>query len=148
PIGVLRTAAHHQLITRPWQALPDDVAAARWNLHLRADLTDLDHHGPLLDPASTAQPDPHTAADPAHDPEAVSDADVDVAAKVDEVTETEAEVGIRTSPGNHPRGRHLDAPDDPDDRGGCTVRGSEVGFVGGLPVSPVAVAELLARFDA
>ncbi|MEI4270342.1 DUF222 domain-containing protein [Klenkia sp. LSe6-5] len=104
PIGVLRTHAHHQLITRPWQALPDDVAAARWNLNLRADLADLDHEGPLgtaPTPTAASSEDPGT--------------------------------------------RDPDDPDDPDDLRVC---GSGVGAIGGLPVSPVAVADLLARVDA
>ncbi len=47
PIGQLRVEAHKQLVTRPWEALPDDVARARWQLRMRVDLADLDDLGPL-----------------------------------------------------------------------------------------------------
>ncbi|SDP59016.1 protein of unknown function [Klenkia soli] len=102
PMGQLRVAAHHQLITRPWQPLPDDVAAARGQLRMRVDLADLDHLGPVANPRD----DPTTTAAATVDPPAD---DLPVSA-----------------PG----------------------AGSGIGSIGGLTVSPVAVAELLARYEA
>ncbi|WP_455428484.1 DUF222 domain-containing protein [Klenkia terrae] len=45
PIGQLRVDAHRQLVLRPWEALPDDVARARWQLAMRVELADLDGLG-------------------------------------------------------------------------------------------------------
>ncbi|MFC7572121.1 DUF222 domain-containing protein [Klenkia terrae] len=61
PLGQLRVAAHHQLLTRPWEPLPAEVTAARWHLTLRADLADLDDLGPLTNPPAD-QPRPTPTA--------------------------------------------------------------------------------------
>jgi hypothetical protein len=112
PMGQLRVAAHHQLVTRPWEPLPAEVAAARWHLTLRADLDDL---GPLTNPPTDQPPTDADDVDEATDADGVDDA--------------------------------IDT-DRPDTTLDGAAAGSGVGAIGGLPVSPVAVAELLARYDA
>ncbi|WP_455428483.1 HNH endonuclease signature motif containing protein [Klenkia terrae] len=111
-MGQLRVAAHHQLVTRPWEPLPAEVAAARWHLTLRADLDDL---GPLTNPPTDQPPTDADDVDEATDADGVDDA--------------------------------IDT-DRPDTTLDGAAAGSGVGAIGGLPVSPVAVAELLARYDA
>ncbi|KQS65865.1 HNH endonuclease signature motif containing protein [Modestobacter sp. Leaf380] len=58
PIGQLRVDALRQLLTRPWETLPEDVARASWQLRLRVDLADLhdhrDDHPDHLAPVLTA----------------------------------------------------------------------------------------------
>ncbi|SFD58245.1 HNH endonuclease signature motif containing protein [Klenkia taihuensis] len=90
PIGQLRVDALKQLLTRPWDSVPDEVARACWHLRLQVDLADLDDLGPVPD---------------------------DLGSSSD------------SSPAPAPTG-------------------SRVGSVGRLPVTPVAVAEVLARFGA
>ncbi|WP_162245205.1 HNH endonuclease signature motif containing protein [Geodermatophilus sp. Leaf369] len=46
PIGQLRVEALKQLLTRPWETLPEEVARTCWDLRLRVDLADLDDRGP------------------------------------------------------------------------------------------------------
>ncbi len=80
PLGQLRVAAHHQLLTRPWEVLPAEVTAARWHLRMQVDLADLDDLGPLTNPPADQLPSdtdagsPHTGpADPAADGEGRGD---------------------------------------------------------------------------
>ncbi|WP_243469921.1 HNH endonuclease signature motif containing protein [Klenkia marina] len=137
PIGVLRVVAHHQLVTRPWQALPDDVAAARWNLHLRVDLTDLDDGGPLQNTSTPA------ATERTDDTELTNQA---TASACDQHgMDTDAPTGAADPSDDGGEGRVVWS-DDGDGR--STRRGSRVGAIGGLPVPPAAVAELLARYAA
>lgn len=108
PVGQLRTAALGQLLTRPWETVPDEVARACWQLRLHVDLADLDDLGPVLDDLGGS-----------HDASAASAPD-------DEEADRSHNTGVQGGSGG----------------------GSGVGAVGRLPVSPVAVAEILARFGA
>ncbi|WP_131801752.1 HNH endonuclease signature motif containing protein [Klenkia soli] len=129
PMGQLRVAAHHQLVTRPWEPLPADVAAVRWQLRLRVDLADLDHLGPVLNPPE--QPTPPNEA------EVEEDAAVDDGPAVEEES---PKAPLQPTPTPDDGAALLD-----DTR---LTGGSGVASIGGLTVSPVAVAELLARYEA
>ncbi len=172
PLGQLRVAAHHQLLTRPWETLPAEVAAARWHLRVQVDLADLDDLGPVgalgaSAPASgDAQANP--PEDPATNPETGTRPQREPApAAPTDGAEPEDEEDLPPSPAPAPADRacppstpgsaaHPDRSSSADGDGNGvhylapagTGVGSGVGAIGGLPVSPVAVAELLARYDA
>ena len=172
PLGQLRVAAHHQLLTRPWETLPAEVAAARWHLRVQVDLADLDDLGPVgalgaSAPASgDAQANP--PEDPATNPETGTRPQREPApAAPTDGAEPEDEEDLPPSPAPAPADRacppstpgsaaHPDRSSAADGDGNGvhylapagTGVGSGVGAIGGLPVSPVAVAELLARYDA
>jgi hypothetical protein len=137
PMGQLRVAAHHQLLTRPWEPLPAEVAAARWHLTLRADLADLDDLGTLTNPPADQPPPDADGLDDATHADGMDDA---IGADgVDGVDGADGADGVDGSTG---------VADPPDTTLDGAAAGSGVGAIGGLPVSPVAVAELLARYDA
>lgn len=158
PVGQLRTAALGQLLTRPWESVPDEVARACWQLRLHVDLADLDDLGPVLNGLGTPSDDataPPTRADDA-DPGTPTDGDHDA---------TATEAGEDPGRGSD-HGAGLGAtgpssatgPSDATDLSGSTGasrtadepggRGTGLGYVGQLPVTPVAVAEILARHGA
>ncbi len=158
PVGQLRTAALGQLLTRPWETVPDEVARACWQLRLHVDLADLDDLGPVLNGLGTPSDDataPPTRADDA-DPGTPTDGDHDA---------TATEAGEDPGRGSD-HGAGLGAtgpssatgPSDATDLSGSTGasrtadesggRGTGLGYVGQLPVTPVAVAEILARHGA
>ncbi|QNG35219.1 DUF222 domain-containing protein [Geodermatophilaceae bacterium NBWT11] len=60
PIGQLRVEALKQLLTRPWETLPEEVARTCWDLRLRVDLADLDDCGPMTDQGEDAVSGPGT----------------------------------------------------------------------------------------
>ncbi|MFC7575439.1 DUF222 domain-containing protein [Klenkia terrae] len=66
PIGQLRVDAHRQLVLRPWEALPDDVARARWQLAMRVELADLDGLGSLGAPPGLPHRPPAAALRAVH----------------------------------------------------------------------------------
>jgi hypothetical protein len=137
PMGQLRVAAHHQLLTRPWEPLPAEVAAARWHLTLRADLADL---GTLTNPPADQPPPDADGLDDATHADGMDDAiGADGVDGVDGADGADGADGVDGSTG---------VADPPDTTLDGAAAGSGVGAIGGLPVSPVAVAELLARYDA
>jgi len=201
PVGQLRIEALKQLLTRPWDSVPDEVARACWQLRLRVDLADLDDLGPVLadldgddaaprdlrdggHPAAASTPD-HDGTAPEHraDPDSrISSAGAAVpaaaadgtpgagsatgsaaaaapAAAADGRPGAEGGTGSAGAPGagdgvvGRPGGGRgtgsagvPGAGDGVGRRGG--VRGSGSGSIGRVPVTPAAVAEILARSEA
>lgn len=134
PVGQLRVEALKQLLTRPWETVPDEVARACWHLRLQVDLADLDDLGPVLDDVAPALDDLGPEQD---DLGGTHDAPAAPAPGA-----REGGCPPAPPPAGHGRTRHRQ--DDDVARGG----GCGVGSVGRLPVTPVAVAEILARFEA
>jgi hypothetical protein len=185
PIGQLRVDAHRQLVLRPWEALPDDVARARWQLAMRVELADLDGLGSLGAPPRSAAPTPDdgasqgglptsTASEPGTDnrPAPAGSTSSTPRRPGQDGPEGQGEHGGQdehehsehehehehsehkqgehehehSEHSEHKQGEHEHEQED--EHGHERGAGSGVGQIGGLPVSPVAVAELLARYDA
>ncbi|SSC26105.1 HNH nuclease, partial [Klenkia terrae] len=164
----LRVDAHRQLVLRPWEALPDDVARARWQLAMRVELADLDGLGSLGAPPGSAAPTagggsqggPHvdTASEPGTDgrndrPAPAGSTSSRPRRAGHDGPEGPEGQGEHDKQHEHELSEHEHEQDDGHGHGhghGEHERGagSGVGEIGGLPVSPVAVAELLARYDA
>jgi hypothetical protein len=142
PVGQLRVEALKQLLTRPWETVPDEVARACWHLRLQVDLADLDGLGPVLNDGGS----PGASAAPAPGAEEGSCPSVPPLAD-DDRSRHDLDDGTGSggsADGAGPGGAHgVGGP-------GLALpgRGSGVGSVGRLPVTPVAVAEILARFGA
>ncbi|MCO7221495.1 HNH endonuclease signature motif containing protein [Klenkia sp. PcliD-1-E] len=178
PVGRLRIAALKQLLTRPWESVPEEVARACWQLRLRVDLADLDDLGPVLDHlgvpphAATAPTTSTDDADPGVPPNQDDGGGVlgatgpsDVTGWSDSTSASEA-TGPSDATGPFDGTSPSDATGSLDSTSASTAtglpdatatagaacapggRGTGVGFVGPLPVTPVAVAEILARFGA
>ncbi|MEI4279213.1 hypothetical protein [Klenkia terrae] len=156
PIGQLRVDAHRQLVLRPWEALPDDVARARWQLAMRVELADLDGLGSLgsipRSAAPTADGEGSQDGPPIGTaPEPGTDNHNGRPAPTGSTSSTprrsgDGRDGQREHGGQdeHEHSEHERSEHEHSEQGA----GSGVGEIGGLSVSPVAVAELLARFDA
>jgi len=135
PAGEIRTGLVVTLLTRPWEALDPAIA----HLTINADLADLlvPGIGDLLADAEVRVTGTTTAA--ATEPEAAPARD-----QAQDADPSQAEDGTRVPGGGDEGTRASEGGQGTGVPGG----GAQVGDVGGLPVSPAAVRELLRRIDA